>query len=81
MSRTVTPPVAKPVAPSKPAHERIAMRAYEKWLQRGCQSGTDQQDWLEAEAELMAEMHRTTGAMPTTARPTTPQPVHATTRR
>jgi hypothetical protein len=35
--------------------EKIAMRAYEKWCQRGrpC-DGSDRQDWLAAEAELRA---------------------------
>ena len=37
-------------------HEKIAMRAYEKWCQRGCMHGTHQQDWLDAEAELKLEM-------------------------
>jgi hypothetical protein len=36
--------------------ERIAMRAYEKWLKGGCKHGRDQQDWIEAEKELRAEM-------------------------
>jgi hypothetical protein len=31
------------------------MRAYQKWLKRGCPHGTDVQDWIEAEAELRAE--------------------------
>jgi hypothetical protein len=39
-------------------HERIAQRAYEKWMKRGCPHGTAQQDWFEAERELMAEMSR-----------------------
>jgi hypothetical protein len=34
------------------------MRAYEKWLKSGCQHGCDRQHWLEAEAELKAEMTR-----------------------
>jgi hypothetical protein len=38
--------------------EKIAMRAYEKWCQRGCPHGTDQTDWYEAERELRAEMAR-----------------------
>jgi hypothetical protein len=38
--------------------EKIAMRAYEKWLKSGCQHGCDQQHWLEAESELKAEMTR-----------------------
>jgi hypothetical protein len=70
MSRTVTPPAAQPSAAPKVTHDRIAMRAYDKWLQRGCPHGSDQQDWLEAEAELTAEVHRT-GA-PSAARPMTP---------
>lgn len=40
-------------------HEKVAMRAYEKWFQRGCPAGTEQQDWHEAESELRAEMSQT----------------------
>jgi hypothetical protein len=36
-------------------HDKIAMRAYEKWCQRGRPQGTNEQDWLEAERELQAE--------------------------
>ena len=42
----------------KVPHEKIAMRAYEKWCKRGRPHGTDRQDWLEAETELKAEMGR-----------------------
>lgn len=38
--------------------EKVAMRAYQKWLQSGCQHGCDKQHWLEAEAELRTEMSR-----------------------
>jgi hypothetical protein len=38
--------------------EKVAMRAYEKWLKRGCTHGNDVQDWIEAEAEVRAEMQR-----------------------
>lgn len=68
MSRVATPPVAKPVTPGTPTppstpsmgvpREKIAMRAYEKWVKSGCKHGCDQQHWLEAEAELRAEMAR-----------------------
>jgi hypothetical protein len=34
------------------------MRAYEKWVKRGRPHGHDVQDWVEAEAELKAEMVR-----------------------
>ena len=36
--------------------EKIAMRAYEKWCQRGCPQGTHEQDWPEPEQELRQEM-------------------------
>jgi hypothetical protein len=36
-------------------HDKIAMRAYEKWCKRGRPQGTDKQDWVEAEAELRME--------------------------
>jgi hypothetical protein len=39
-------------------HDKIAMRAYDKWCQRGCPPGTDLKDWLEAEAELRSEHMR-----------------------
>ena len=53
--------------PAKVPQEKIAMRAYEKWCKRGRPHGTDRQDWLEAEAELKAEMSRT-GAPATSSR-------------
>jgi hypothetical protein len=43
-----TPPVSVP-------HEKIAMRAYEKWCQRGRSHGNHVQDWLDAERELQRE--------------------------
>lgn len=71
-SRATMPKGAKPAAPvavpSVPAaaaaptvtHDQIAMRAYEKWRRRGepC-DGTQQSDWLAAEAELLAECRKT----------------------
>jgi Protein of unknown function (DUF2934) len=35
--------------------ERIEKRAYEIYLQRGGMDGTDQEDWLIAEHELLGE--------------------------
>ncbi len=67
MSRTVSSPQSKtPVSPPAKApmsaatghsipQEKIAQRAYEKWMKRGCTHGCDMQDWKEAEAELQAE--------------------------
>ncbi|HEY7152956.1 MAG TPA: DUF2934 domain-containing protein [Gemmataceae bacterium] len=62
MSRVVTPPLSQSTnnPPLKLAHEKIAMRAYEKWLKRGRPQGTEMQDWIEAENELKGEMMRTT---------------------
>lgn len=61
MSRVATQPQsqARTPAPAPTArevsHEKIAQRAYEKWMKRGCTHGSDRQDWTEAEAELKAE--------------------------
>jgi hypothetical protein len=63
MSKVVTPPLAQPVTtPVRVPHEKIAMRAYEKWVQRGRPQGSDKQDWMEAEAELRAEYTRGGGS-------------------
>lgn len=35
----------------------IEKRAYEKWMGKGCPSGTELQDWAEAEAELAHELN------------------------
>jgi hypothetical protein len=61
MSRVVTPSSVQPsnLPPLVIPHEKIAMRAYEKWVKRGRPQGTEMQDWLEAENELKAEMSRT----------------------
>jgi len=37
-------------------HEMIARRAYNRWLARGCPTGTALQDWLGAEAEVEEEL-------------------------
>ncbi len=42
--------------------EKVAMRAYEKWCQRGCPEGTHLEDWLQAEAEIRSE--QTKSGMP-----------------
>ena len=65
MSRTVSSPQTKtPVSTQTKApmaaatsipQEKIAQRAYEKWMKRGCTHGNHMQDWTEAEAELRAE--------------------------
>lgn len=37
--------------------ERVTMKAYELWEQRGYREGHDLEDWLEAEAIVMEEIH------------------------
>jgi hypothetical protein len=48
--------------------DKIAMRAYEKWVKRGRPCGTEKQDWFEAEAELRAEMAKGTANFATPPR-------------
>ena len=42
------------VAPFPSANE-VASRAYERYLQRGQSTGSDLEDWLQAERELLDE--------------------------
>ena len=56
--------MTKPTIP----YERIAKLAYEKWMKSGCMHGCDQQNWLEAEAELMKMEMGKTCAMPMPAK-------------
>jgi len=62
-AKQATPVTQTGMAPA----ERIAKRAYEKWLKRGCAHGHDVQDWIEAEKEVMAEM-RGSGSTSTATR-------------
>ena len=58
MSRVATPPQTKTQSAPTTSHvpqEKIAQRAYEKWMKRGCTHGCHLQDWAEAERELHAE--------------------------
>lgn len=40
-----------------PPADKVAALAYQKWVKKGCKHGQDKQDWLEAEAELRAQMN------------------------
>jgi hypothetical protein len=35
-------------------HEKISVRAYELWMERGCPIGEPEIDWQRAEAEIAA---------------------------
>ena len=37
--------------------ERIAKRAYELYLERGCREGCDMEDWVDAEREILTVPH------------------------
>jgi DUF2934 family protein len=54
-------PAPKPHADA-PSREAIAKRAYELYLQRGSESGYELEDWLTAEAELIAAAVETAGS-------------------
>lgn len=34
---------------------KIADRAYQRWVERGCPQGSAEEDWLEAERELTSQ--------------------------
>ena len=57
-------PAARRAKPSKgpaelpdQARERIAMKAYELWGQRGQRHGQAMQDWIEAETIVTQDLH------------------------
>ena len=54
-----TAPQAGAAPQTSVPQEKIAMLAYQKWLKGGCKNGEDKKHWLEAEAELKAEMMKT----------------------
>ena len=58
MSRVATATPSQQSNPVEVPHEKIAMRAYAKWIKRGQPQGSHLQDWLEAERELQAEYAR-----------------------
>jgi hypothetical protein len=51
---TTAAPVATTTAKAAPTIEEIAKRSYELYLQRGAVDGYHEQDWLQAESELLA---------------------------
>lgn len=61
MSKVATQSASQPATTVKVPHDKIAMRAYDKWCRRGCPHGSAERDWLEAEKELQAELGRSQG--------------------
>jgi len=50
---TSSPAVKKPAAArNQPTPDQIALRAYEIYLERGCEPGHELEDWTRAEHEL-----------------------------
>ena len=56
-------------ANSKPTHEEIAQRARAIYEQTGCVPGRDLENWLEAEAQLMAARKTSSEPRPATKTP------------
>ena len=56
---TRSPLAASPQAIALPdgMRERISKKAYELWEERGYRDGLDLEDWLDAEAIVMEEIH------------------------
>ena len=50
---TKAPSTTTFMAPQRPSHHEIALRAYTIWLGKGCPSGHDNDDWFEAEKQLL----------------------------
>lgn len=58
-----TPPTSRlsradnPIELPDGMRERIAVKAYELWHERGCRDGRDLEDWLDAETIVTEEIH------------------------
>jgi hypothetical protein len=44
----------KSAAPVAQVDDKVAIRAYEIWMERGCPENTELEDWYKAEAEIKA---------------------------
>jgi len=52
-----SPATQKPhAANNQPTQEEIALRAYHIYLQRGAAPGSECEDWMQAERQLLAEI-------------------------
>jgi hypothetical protein len=52
-ARVKEPRIKTPSIETLPLEERIRRRAYELYVQRGNQSGSEFDDWLQAEEEIL----------------------------
>ncbi len=57
-SGTATATAPCPATVKTPTYDQIAQRAREIWTKKGCLPGQDEQNWLEAERQLKAELSR-----------------------
>jgi hypothetical protein len=39
---------------ARPTHDQVAVRAYDIWKSKGCPVGTSEEDWFQAERQLIA---------------------------
>jgi len=46
-------PAPKPAAGHLPVEEHVRLRAYELYVERGNESGSELDDWLQAEDEIL----------------------------
>jgi len=51
-----TAPKSRAASNGQPAREEIALRAYHIYLQRGAAPGSEFEDWMQAERQLIAEI-------------------------
>lgn len=54
---SITAPQDQPVNSQPPSSDEVACRAYRNYQSHGAADGHDVEDWLCAEAELLAERH------------------------
>lgn len=58
-ARDAGQPVTSTIELPERIWERIALKAFELWRERGCREGYALQDWLDAEEVVMGEIHET----------------------
>jgi len=56
IARAKESPIATPTIETLPLEERVRRRAYELYVLRGNQSGSELEDWFQAEEEIQKEL-------------------------